>query len=113
MVREAAIYCHSAIYDIQKRQELDKKYPDHFKELIFEDFVDSPLQATENIYKFLGRTVPADVKSWLRHNTKHSSWIATRWQHEMGKEAQQGVKSHPMCVDLYLELGKRGIWKNA
>jgi len=105
IVREAALYCDSVLFDLHIRQRLEQRYPDRVQQIVFEQFVQDPVQSTQNIYKFLGEDIPVPVTNWLRIHTTRSQSIAVKWQHAMnGTDVWHQIYEHPMCRQLYARM---------
>ena len=108
LVREAALYCDSALQDIHKRKQLSMRFPGQVKEVIFEEFVQKPASATRDIYNFIGVEPHEDVMSWLHNNTNQSQHIATKWKTSENPTTWKAVYSHPLCRQLFKEYSH--VW---
>ena len=54
LAKEAKLYCSSVVRDLLMRKELEKKYPGVLVEVIYDDFVQAPLDYAAKLYDFIG-----------------------------------------------------------
>ncbi len=54
IVKESKLYCSSVARDVRMRKELEKRHPGALVEVIYDDFVQAPLNYTEKLYDFIG-----------------------------------------------------------
>ncbi len=54
LAKEAKLYCSSVVRDLLMRKELEKKYPGVVVEVIYDDFVQAPLDYAAKLYDFIG-----------------------------------------------------------
>ena len=72
MVNDAQKTCKRIIQDINARKMLERKYPENFMVLRYEDLASQPVETARTIYQFIQRPLPIKVIQWLEENTKYS-----------------------------------------
>ncbi|XP_071503208.1 carbohydrate sulfotransferase 1-like [Diadema antillarum] len=84
--------------------------------LRYEDFADDPVGKTEELYQFVGWTLPDSVREWVKQNTnaqmsdqgtfgiaKNATATASRWMSELSEVEIGQVES--LCMDVMKLLG--------
>lgn len=69
---DAKLYCHRVAHDLRLRQSLEKKYPNSFMQLLYEDLAEDPDAVSQKVYDFLGAPLPPEVNKWIYTST-HAS----------------------------------------
>lgn len=99
VVTESKFYCNTVRSDIQTRKQLSINYTNNFKEIIYENMVLNPLNYSQNIYDFLGLSMPKTVDVWLRSNTAKSSSISTAWKKKLNPNSR--IQIERICGQLF------------
>lgn len=113
----ASSLCGDMLRDVRAIYGLSRLYPRQLLQLRYEDFAESPLQHTENIYNFLGVDLPAKVKKWVQENTNaqaqdswslgtartNSSEAAYKWRKNIAWDLTLAMDD--MCKRVYKALG--------
>ena len=90
IVKEAKLYCSTAVRDIKVRQRLEREYPGKIYALLYDELTSNTKLYLERIYEFLD-TKPSDsVLNWLStrgkvnpKTNKTSEEIAKQWQNDI------------------------------
>jgi hypothetical protein len=93
------MYCTRAVQDLLLREKLQRDYPNTFMEVIYEDFVDRPLEKTQSIYDFIGEPLPNATHNWLVKATKSSTDIVTHWMSSLTYDVAKDI--HTVCRDFF------------
>lgn len=86
LIKEAKLFCQNLAEDIAKRRQLEEAHPGSTMEVLYDRFVEDPLQYSEDIYRFMNVTLTKSVRKWIVKNTKksrNSTAIAEKWQREL------------------------------
>lgn len=111
LVKEAILYCSRIVHDVNIRKRLELKYPYTFRQIIYEDFVTSPLNHTISIYNTISVVLPDTVKVWLKDNTvvsKNSTTLATSWVKNMTYDVVLGINR--VCKSFYKNVTFDWLW---
>ena len=106
--KEAKVYCTLALRDIQKRKEIEQRYPGTTLEIVYEDLVKNPTEIVNGIYKFLGLRVHAEVGKWLKQvasSKAASQKVAGKWESQIPGDVVESIDK--TCTDLYWEMGNK------
>ena len=98
--REIGELCNVTSADFSYSRSLASKYPNRFKLLKYEQLAMEPKETAEDVYRFLGQSVPNSVVSWMEKNTvtykkgslsttKISRETAYGWRKEFDPELQE------------------------
>ncbi len=96
---EARLLCEKMISDIKKRRILEKKYPNVFKEIYFEDLVRHPLKKAEHIYSYLNTNLPKEVQDWLRKDMDQPRQSYSSWRYKL--RPLEKTQIDQACEELY------------
>ncbi len=108
MVKEAELYCSAVLRDVRMRKELDKKYPGALVEVIYDDFVQWPLNYTEKLYEIIGVDPGNKTWEWLLANTqgaeakRNSSYISHKWERNIPLLAAKRIDKK--CASFFEEI---------
>ena len=122
----ASNLCHRQLKDISIRKDLERLYPQVFKEVMYEDVASNPLDMAEEMYRFsFSESVPKSVKQWILKNTnssdtktketdfntarKNSTSTSLAWRKELNKQSLNIIERE--CKDLinYLKGDRKYI----
>ena len=119
MITDAKMSCSKMMRDIRVRKELEKKHPNSFMVLMYEDLAKYPLETAKSVYRFIGQSMPKSVEKWLKFSTNsksqkldkdllgtrrsNSSATAMKWMDVLGSETKE--KLSLICKDVLTELG--------
>jgi len=86
--REAFLYCRTVVRDVRRRKELEAIYPGKIFPVIYDDVVGNIKGYIEDVYEFLGMSVPHEIWSWYREshysrpygNQIDPTTVASKWQ---------------------------------
>jgi hypothetical protein len=109
--KEAEMLCNKMLIDARTVASLSSKYPGRILMLKFEDLANSSLETAKNIYSFIGRKMPEEVKEWVtmatnsdRNNGKfgtirtNSSQIVDSWRSKLDTEIIKNITES--CRDI-------------
>ena len=115
IVKEAKILCSTIARHIKLRRALEKLRPGTSMQITYEDFATKPLEKAEEIYKFIGQTLPKEVTDWLRVNAlgekdgtskaRNASAIAQAWENKISFSKAKQIDVY--CRTLYDEVSNR------
>jgi len=86
LMKEAQLYCSTLIRDINKRKQLQNKYPGAIIEVVYEKFVQDLARNAKELYKFIDVPFTERISVWLKRNSsggivgKNATYIATKWR---------------------------------
>ncbi|CAH1792609.1 unnamed protein product [Owenia fusiformis] len=93
--------CGRMLKDIRIRRELEKKYPDMFMQLKYEDVTKNPVQTFEALMEFIGLPFFPYHKKMLELKSKNSS--VDIWKNTLNRTLLREIDER--CSDVYGELG--------
>ena len=67
--KEAHVYCDIVVRDLKQAATLEERYPGRILQVIYEDFVQNPVQYITAIYKYLEQPLSQKLKDWIVHTT--------------------------------------------
>ena len=100
--------CNRQMKDIEIRKELEKRYPNMFMEIRYEDVAANPIEMANRIYQFAyAEDVPESVKEWIHNSTqngstaeqdfgtqrKNSTATSTAWKTKLSREKRQSIET--------------------
>ena len=118
MIADSVVTCRKMKQDILERKLLEQMYPQSFKVLRYEDLAMSAFDTTNEVYDFIGSTMPPEVYAWLKTNThnpnapmhnnlstsrKNSTETALRWRSKMNESTIADIAAQ--CEFVLNELG--------
>ncbi len=68
--REAEVYCSTLRRDLQVRSRLEQSYPGRVVQIVYEDFVQRPVEYAQAVYQYLGFKMPKKLVPWVAKQTK-------------------------------------------
>jgi hypothetical protein len=81
--------------------DLEKRYPERFLLIPYEELVDEPIRVIENAFSFVGLHMEEQVKSFIRASQSHhqddayalykSPEVKSRWQLELDKRIEREI----------------------
>ena len=69
MLRKGWELCEKIEEDILEREHLERKHPQTFKVIRYEDLATNPLETATEIFEFLDSPLPQSVREWLVSST--------------------------------------------
>ncbi len=69
-VREAEVYCSTLRRDLQVRSRLEQSYPGRVVQIVYDDFVQRPVEYAQAVYQYLGLKMPNKLTPWVAKHTK-------------------------------------------
>ncbi len=108
--REAHVYCANVLQDHIKRLRLERKYQQRITQILYDDFVNTPLDSTASVYQFLGAPIPDNVilsfgKFHISRNISASK--ATQWRAEFNDSQIATIedKCQPLMKQMHINMG--------
>ena len=66
--------CRRPMKDIELRKDLEKRYPNMFMEIHYEDVAANTIDMAKRIYQFVySEDIPEELQKWIKLNTKNNS----------------------------------------
>ena len=99
-IKEIHLYCRRLLNDILLRQELEKLYPNQFKEVIFDQFRRDAIKQTRSIYEFLNLdfTKYLEVTLNLTLANTNAGALSRDWENKLKQTELSKVKSECSSV---------------
>ncbi len=70
IAREATLYCSQVLKDLSALDELKLKFPNRTRLLVYDDFVEHPMESLNATYSFLGEPLPPPVQKQLANRKR-------------------------------------------
>ena len=70
IAHEATLYCSQVLKDLSALDKLKMKFPNRTRQLLYDDFVQHPLESLNATYSFLGKHVPLGVIAQLTNRKR-------------------------------------------
>ena len=106
--KTSQVFCQDALDDVKVKEQLTAKYPNTFLDLYFEQLAMFPTLTAHQVYSFLDRTLPHEVRLWLHENTngtgeyrtsRNSQSIVNDWKSKINKKDLEDVNKQ--CKPLF------------
>ncbi|CAH1801736.1 unnamed protein product [Owenia fusiformis] len=95
--------CKRIQKDITIRHELEKKYPDIFMQVLYEDLAENANKTMGSILKFIDLPYFPYVQKMLILKSINSSGLAYNWKGMLDKKLMEEIDKR--CSEVYMELG--------
>ena len=106
IAKEAAAYCQTAARDSRKAKSLAELHHGKILSIVYEDFVNNPVNKLEEIYKFLHMSQPASTTKWLNEYTavknENSTIRAYLWMKNLTLD--EALNINQVCTNLTKEI---------
>eukprot|EP00914_Ancora_sagittata_P000875 GHVO01002308.1.p1 GENE.GHVO01002308.1~~GHVO01002308.1.p1 ORF type:complete len:409 (-),score=15.48 GHVO01002308.1:104-1330(-) len=102
LTNEAKYFCRDVARELKLRKKLEKQYPGRIMEVIYENFVQDPLDYSKQVYDFLGVDFPEYIEKFVSDNTRgktDSVAKSVRWQSKLTYENVLRIKDY--CQYFY------------
>ena len=112
--------CERQMKDIKIRKQLEKRFPEMFLEIHYEDVASDPVNRANRIYQFAySQDVPYEVEEWIRYNTsnrngtkpeqkktfrRNSTATSIAWKQELSEDNKNLIEKECKHLLQYLNL---------
>lgn len=86
LTEEAKFFCRDVARELKLRKKLEKQYPGRIMEVIYEKFVQDPLDYSKRVYDHIGVPLPDYIEEFIQKNTRgktDSVAKSLKWQSKL------------------------------
>ncbi|KAK6182856.1 hypothetical protein SNE40_010445 [Patella caerulea] len=110
-------FCSRVIGDLKASTEMNKIFPGRIKTVRYEDIAETPIKATDDIYKFIGLNMTSSIRNYIWNITSaghpdncvicttRNSSIATAYKWRQKLTFDMVTKIDKVCSTVYSRLG--------